>query len=377
VVGDSNNRSALAGVRALAEAGWEVGVGSQRAGGLAERSRWCSRRHDVPLADVGVEAFSAAVARATREAAYDLVFAVGDAEALTLSMCRDALAAPVAFPAHEVMRKVFDKVLVGERAEQVGVATPTTRPATVEAVEAADPPYVIKARQHWLGGGSGTRSRFDVTVTSSSAEAVQAAQRTQAAGAAPLLQEHVAGRLLAVVLVLGRDGQVLARAQQEAQAIWPTGRGVSVRARTVPVDEKLAAGLVALLRGLGWVGLVELQLLDAGDGPPRLIDVNGRFYGSLALAGAAGLNLPDLWGRVALGEEVEPLGDARPGVRYHWLEGDLRRLHEAGASLGGYLGAAAWMRAAAHGTWSSRDPAPTLRHTLELAGRLPGLRRSP
>jgi hypothetical protein len=60
-------------------------------------------------------------------------------------------------------------------------------------------------------------------------------------------------------------------------------------------------------------------------GPPALIDLNGRLHGPLAVAVAAGANLPDQWTRLALGMPVPAQTWARVGVEYQWLEGDLRR----------------------------------------------------
>ncbi|MDD9204840.1 hypothetical protein PU560_00005, partial [Georgenia sp. 10Sc9-8] len=68
-------------------------------------------------------------------------------------------------------------------------------------------------------------------------------------------------------------------------------------------------------------GLVELQFLTGADGVPHLIDLNGRFFGSMALSNAARPGLTDDWGRLALGEPVGRLPDARPGVRYVWAAG--------------------------------------------------------
>ena len=131
-----------------------------------------------------------------------------------------------------------------------------------------------------------------------------------AAGGAPLIQEALDGRLAAFSSVVGEDGRLLARVQQEAERTWPRDLGCSVRARTVAVDEALAERVAALLADLGWTGLSELQFVVGADREPRLIDFNGRFYGSLALAMAAGPNLPALSAAVATGRP-----DRRPGRR--------------------------------------------------------------
>lgn len=123
----------------------------------------------------------------------------------------------------------------------------------------------------------------------------------------------ITGRALIGLFV---EGRLRSRVQQETSGTWPTPSGVSCRAQTVEVDEDLAARATALLTALGWSGLVELQYLRDDDGRRWLIDLNGRFYGSMALANAAGANLADAWARSALGRPLPSLPDGRPGVRF-------------------------------------------------------------
>jgi predicted ATP-grasp superfamily ATP-dependent carboligase len=359
----------LAGVRELANAGWQVGIGTQADDGFATGSRYVGHRHRVPLAEAGVDALVEAVNRAVDEVGYDLLFAVGDAESLTLSVARDRLAAPVVFPPHPAMLACFDKLALNQRAAESGLVVPRTVVASDETLESTAYPVMVKAGTHWIGGSVGRQSRFPAVRADHRAAAAEAVAALRADGVQALLQEVVTGRLLAMVVVLDRDGTLAAVQQQEAQAVWPVGSGVSTRAVTVPVDQDLCDGVVRTLRGAGWWGLAELQFLVTDDGQPALIDFNGRFYGSMALAAAAGLNLPDLWARIALGDPVPSGLVAPPGMRYQWFEGDVRRavadrrrLREVGRAL------AAAPRSA-HSVWSRHDPGPAARHVAKLGGR--------
>lgn len=67
------------------------------------------------------------------------------------------------------------------------------------------------------------------------------------------------------------------------RACGPPRRPVRARLHR-PLDPALVDRAEALLRRIRWDGLVELQFLTGSDGIPHLIDLNGRFYGSLALA---------------------------------------------------------------------------------------------
>lgn len=152
---------------------------------------------------------------------------------------------------------------------------------------------------------------------------------------------------------------------------------MSASAVTVAVDTDLAARAEKLLVGLGWAGLVELQFLTGADGVPHLIDLNGRFYGSMALADVARPGLADAWARQALGLPVPDLADARPGVRFAWAAGDLRRatVERRGGLVRDVARTVAWAATSRKSVWSVADPGPTVHLVV---GRLrPAGRRTP
>jgi predicted ATP-grasp superfamily ATP-dependent carboligase len=185
------------------------------------------------------------------------------------------------------------------------------------------------------------------------------------------VQEFLDGHLMAYAAVTTAGGrQVAAQSMQVASRVWPPGAGASCRAVSVPVDPELAGRAAALLAALGWFGLAELQFLLPADGIPRLIDLNGRFYGSLALAVRAGANLPAVWAALATGrldEPVEPV-TAAAGVRYCWWEGDLRRafLERRGGVVRDLTDAMYAGLGAVHSIASWRDPAPALTQARRL-----------
>ncbi len=333
VVGADDARGLLAAVRSLAACGWRVGVVTPSRRSLAASSRWCTSWH--PLSPDVV---------ASVPDGYDVVLPGGDAELSALSEGRDRLPCRVPYGSRESVRGVLDKVALASAAAAVGVRVP----ATYGSPDAVTGTAVLKSRSH--------ASVRVGTVVSSDVDVLRAAaDEMRAAGAEPVLQEHVSGPLLALSVVL-RDGECVAAVQQRSAGLWPPEAGISTRAETVPVDAALRDGVVALLASLGWEGLAQAQFLDGPEGPV-LIDVNGRCYGSLALAAAAGVDLAAVW----LGDGG---GRAVPGVRYQWLYGDLRRGWRESRDVVGPL---AYARGAAHSVWDRRDPRPALVYGASLA----------
>jgi predicted ATP-grasp superfamily ATP-dependent carboligase len=368
IVEDGFQRGALAACRALAAAGWIVGTASP-ARGLAAYSRCVKAWHDVPAPGDPGDAFAAAVEDAIASGGYDVVFAAGDGELLGLTARRADLSATVAHPAHETVRRALDKIELAEAGARAGLRSPETLAADRRLARATGP-FVVKPRLTMARSPSGAYARLRAVVAQTGAEATAHAGRLRDAGGEPIVQRLVPGRLDALIALTDADGRVVARAQQEAELVWPPGNG-SIRARSVAVDESLAAKATALLAGLECTGLAQVQFVVPDDGEPLLIDLNPRFYGSLALALAAGPNLAAIWAGLATGGPMPPGGDARPGVRYHWLEADLRRLaNEQHSRLpGSFAETLAYARGASHGVWRRDDPGPALAHALQLGGR--------
>lgn len=367
VVTSGRSRGSLAAVRALTRAGWSVGVGSPDDGGMVAASRWCAQRHRVARPRGDGQQFVGDVRRAVREQGYDVVFGGADDWMAALAHYREALPASVAHPGVRTVAAALDKVELTERARRAGLSAPRSEPATAAALAGWAGPVVVKCRTHWQPGQVQqhrieARSYPDATSAGPRVEAVRAA------GLEPVLQERVTGRLGALIGLFS-DGRLTGRVQQMTTGLWPTPSGVSSRAQTVPVDEALAAAAERLLTGLGWSGLVELQFLTGDDGVPHLTDLNGRFYGSLALAEAARPGLVDLWGRLVLGEPLSPLPDGRVGVRYAWIAGDLRRsgVERRGGLVADLVDTMRWTARSRHSVWDVRDPGPAL---YLLSGRL-------
>ena len=364
------SRAALAAARALGRAGWTVGVGSP-VPSLACRSRWVKDWHEVPLPEAGMTGFLSATARAVESGRYSVVFGVGDAEVLALSLGRDELDAVVPYAPHDTVLQAFDKLTLARIAESIGLATPRTYSATDDAVARLKGAAIMKARHHWVPGSQAAPPRQRTRVVFGPAGAKRRADEVRSLGGEPILQELIQGDLIAVAALCDREAEVVAMIQQRAERMWPPQIGISTRARSQPLDQELAAGVSRLLRELGWFGLAEIQFLVPADGRPRVIDFNGRPYGSMSLALAAGTNLQAMWASMALGLPAGPVKEARPGVRYHWLEGDLRRCRVEGRPGGMWkdlFQSLAWAPGAVHSIWDPRDPLPGFRHATRLAG---------
>lgn len=369
VVEDGRTPYVLAAVRALGRAGFDVGLGSAE-GGRASRSRWVGAVHSVPGPERGVEEFAAAVADAVRDGGYDLAFGGDDAEMLALSAVRECLPCLIPHAPHEVVLRAVDKLELARAAERCGLRTPHTVAATTRAIAETPLPVIVKSRLHWTPGRAAGIRHLLVSRCDDRAGVERGVAEMAAAGGEAVLQEPIDGELMALSAVIDESGNALAWAQQ--RTLRASLRRTSARAETVTLDQDLARRAATLLGDLGWYGLANLQFLRPAGGEPKLIDLNGRFYGSIALAIAAGVNLPAIWADLALGRPPPEPVLARPGARFQGLLTDLRRARRErrGGLLRDVLDTAVYAPRAAHSCLSVRDPRPVAYELRRLAHEL-------
>jgi predicted ATP-grasp superfamily ATP-dependent carboligase len=313
----------------------------------------------VPSPEDGGEGFLDAVRNAVDTGGYDLVFGAGDGEVLALSAGRECVGAIFPYGPHEEVVRAFDKIELAEAATRAGLSVPA-------AARPEDAPVVVKPRRTTVLDPQGGPLRLRASVAQTPDDARAQVEYLESVGAEPLVQEYVEGDLLAYVAVTDRDSRVISAVQQRTEEIWPRHSGGSIRARTEPVDDELANRVGALLGDLHWFGIAQAQFQVAPGRDPVLIDFNGRFYGSMALLLAAGSNMPAIWAALATDRPLPEVEAPRDGVRYHWLESDLRRAISERHGLVGSIGYAIGSR---HGLWDAEDPGPAALHVKRLAGR--------
>jgi predicted ATP-grasp superfamily ATP-dependent carboligase len=378
IVGDADLRGTIAAVRALARAGWTVGIGSPRRG-HATASRFCSAWHLVPLLGRSKEQFAHAINEAATQGGYDLAFGGGDAEVLALSTVRNELLPSVPYAGHDSIWRAMDKMQLYCAAERVGLQTPRTVVATEEAIARVTDRVIVKPRLHWSPGQWTSCSRLEATVVHTADEAERAARRITDAGGTALVQEFVDGRLMAYVALTSKTWDVVAGFMQMATAKWPLQAGIFTRGVTVAPSEKLTMQISQLLSELGWFGITQLQFIQPPNGTPYLIDFNGRFYMSLSLPVETGLNLPAMWASLAMNTQPSlPAVSVQDGLRYQWLELDLRRalVERRGGIMKDLVDTLSFARRATHTMCTRDDLRPAIDYLLRLCVRARHRRKS-
>jgi len=394
IVLDGNLKSALAIVRSLGTKGVTASVGAERKTGMALYSRYAGAQFVYPSPYTNEAGFIEAVTtEARRLGGKPVVYAQSDVTYLVLYKYREQLAScmTLLFPDSKSVEIAFDKAATYSLARVSGVPTITTHtPETREEVERLSKtlmyPCVIKTRKSvtWKQGmgmfGSATFIHTpEVLVT-------EFLELKAKLGEAPLIQDLLLGEEYGVEM-LAREGKIYARVvHHRLRSLSPTG-GASVLKETLeesPLRQTLERYAETLVVKLRWSGPIMVEFkVDSDSREPHLMEINGRFWGSLPLAIASGVDMPYLYFKeVTTGETPSPVVAGRAGVTSNHFFGGV--LH-----LGRVLFARDAMRKFLYpsrmqalrdffklpkGTvsdvWSWRDPKPALMEIIDILKKI-------
>lgn len=206
-------------------------------------------------------------------------------------------------------------------------------------------------------------------------------------GARNLIQDYCAGTGVGVEMLV-HHGEPIALFQHRRLRELPVTGGGSVLAVSEPVDPLLAEQAVTLLRALGWEGVAMVEFrYNPSERTAVLMEVNGRYWGSLPLAIHAGIDFPLYEWQIAHGETPSVPTTYEHGLRVRWLRGDVLRLHSIfgeppdngflqlskSGELGRFL--KDFVHPARPAIWSSSDPLPALTEFGAIVNEAIGLIR--
>ena len=332
LVTDGDNRAALAVTRALGRRGHHVVVADRRSPALAQMSRYCATRATYPNPAVDTDGFVTALLETIRVESIDVLLPVADITTMLVTEHRERFEALCRLPvaSAEAVTRAADKVEIMRTATRLGVPIP----ATVYLVAGDDPvagaaglswPIVVKPRRSRLRTASGWVS-CTVSYAATPAELRRQVAAVPAEGFPLILQERIEGPGLGVFMCYKRGALVAVFSHRRLREKPPSG-GVSVLSESVPVRQDARDCAQRLLDDLRWQGIAMVEFkVDARDDVPRLMEINGRFWGSLQLAIDAGIDFPSILLETLTEAPPTAVPSYRFGVRNRWLWGDFDAL---------------------------------------------------
>jgi len=320
LVTDAETPAALAVARSLSAAGHRVHVLTHDAHAAAAASHCTvAIRTPNPLREplYWMESLVEIVSRR----GFDVLLPVSDTALRLADFVRGRIPprTALAMPSGEVIERSQDKPLVLARAEALGIPV-LPRRSGPEALT-AELPAVVKPNRSRVVTLDRVKAATAVVVTDRSALAAAISERTDA-GLGAYVEPWIPGEGRGVFLLLD-EGRVLAHfAHLRLREASPLG-GPSAVAEAVPQDRRLFDYSVALARDLGVTGPFMAEFRVSGD-DVVLLEVNARYWGSLALAIAAGIDFPALHIDAILGRPRIGPEEYRTGLRTRNLAFDLR-----------------------------------------------------
>jgi predicted ATP-grasp superfamily ATP-dependent carboligase len=310
-----------------------IGIARQ-ANALGMQSRYSQRGLVRPPTQAGLVDQIVALGEELGQAC---LFAISEGDIALLNRHRDRLGAfRIMFADERRMDSVLDKAQTYAAAARVGVRIPRTEQvASLDEAERLGAELRFPVVLKWSNPHEAIRllkplgiSPDKMRYCHSAAELMAYLRPFAPANTYPLIQEYCAGVGLGQ-FVLMKDGQPCTTFQHLRVHEWPPEGGFSSMCESLPphLHRELMEKSVALLRELDWEGVAMVEYRhDPATGESALMEINGRFWGSLPHAYHAGANFPTLCYRLfGLGETVtqQPY---RAGIRCRFMVPETKRL---------------------------------------------------
>src|SRR5215470_270072 len=300
---------------------------------FSSRPRCFSRsiRHSVLLPDPETSAteFVKALRALINEHEHDMLIPTDDQALAVLGRHRDNLddLLHVACPPRDVLDRVLNKASTLEVAQVCGIPVPRSVSVTSlgelsEALCHFSFPVVLKpltkCRQE---------DELKACILSHLGDLPKYVSTDRELRSPLLVQEFCDGVGVGIEMLIHKR-ECVARFQHRRLLELPYRGGYAVTAVADPPDPGLVRMALKLLRALDWEGVAMVEFrVNRNDGRAVLMEVNGRYWGSMGLPVAAAIDFPLFHWQLVHGEQP-PIPDSYPlGVKWRWTVGYIARLH--------------------------------------------------
>lgn len=291
----SDTRSFLSIVRSLGRGGVQVHVAWYKADTPTLHSRYVYAAHILPPYDENSEDWKVALIALMQKEAFDLVLPCNDPSIIPLQRHHGDLErfGRLYLLSDQAFDVLFDKFKTNELARTVGVRVPretlvTSHEEVVHIASTLALPLVLKPRASFDARNLGAKQEVRKAYTWENFDSYMGKMLAQGP---VVVQEHVLGTGVGVELLV-YEGEPL-MAFQHVRVHEPLEGGGSSYRQSVEVSPQLLDAAKKMLHSLAYTGVAMIEFkVNAKTSEWALIEVNGRFWGSLPLALSAGADFP-------------------------------------------------------------------------------------
>ncbi len=381
IVTDARYRMSLSVIRSLGEAGHRViateELGTSTVDARGFHSRFASEKLFVHSSRTSPDSFVQDLLSLGKKGDVLIPVSLSRIQAVAARIEEVRERFHVALPSLDAINIANDTDRLLKVASRLGLRVPRTE----EPVPGDDPgkiiprlrfPVVVMYREGEALALPPER-RYAIVEDASTFASVYA--RMAAMQASPLVQEYIRADGWGMSAVLDASSKPAMVFCHRRVREYPVTGGPSCFCESVR-DERLIEMSLRLLKELKWYGVAMVEWKrETSTGDYVLMEINPRFWGSLPLSAAAGLNFPDALGRVAMGEDAGEPPSYRTGVRMRYLfqdllsvKGYLRRVPNKAAFLAGFAKDLLDPRVV-DGVFRLKDPLPGLFYLMRALGK--------
>lgn len=265
---------------------------------------------------------------------FDLLIPVTDFTAIPLIENKKEVEeyVKVAAPNHDVAMKAFDKAQTMKIAAKQGIPHPKTLvindPSEVkEMADELDYPVVIKPRTSivWVDDQAIKLKVTHRNYAYSKSDLVIKYQKiktklenSSSREMLPVVQEYVEGTGFGVEALICNSKPVAVFAHKRLREYPITGGASTLRVGIR--NKKLVSLSLKMLNSMNWEGIAMVEFrADEKIENIHLLEVNGRFWGSLSLAIASGVDFPYLLYKSSVNEDTSSMHGYKVGIKRKWI----------------------------------------------------------
>ncbi len=291
----NDDRSFLSVVRSLGRKGIEVHTGWCPVSSPAMASRYITEAHYIRPFSVGSGSWKDDLLDILESRPFDLIIPCTDQTIIPLRTASEELQrrAKLYLLPDDVYEIVSDKVKTVALARSLGVPVPgeievETREEAVRAAESMGFPVILKPVSSFTAVDVAIKNK--VRVAHNLKELVDYVETMLLRGRL-VVQEFLPGHGTGIEIIAD-SGRILFAFQHERIHEPLKGGGSSYR-RSIPLDDDMLNATRRIVSALNYRGVAMFEFRhDRISGGWRLLEINGRFWGSLPLALASGADFP-------------------------------------------------------------------------------------
>lgn len=295
---DGDQLSSLAIVRSLGRKGLTISVAAADNKAICRYSKYTNHFFTYPNPLVDVDGFCQTISEQLSKEEYTLLIPVTELTTLPLSRIREEieLKTTLALADDKALEWVTDKAKTFSLADKLGVPIPKSHyissPQKLkEQLTSFSFPIVIKPSRSIADPEDDIRAKLNVDYAFNHEELSKKALHYLKTSEI-ILQEYFEGLGVGIELIADQGRIVHAFQHQRIHELPLTGGGSCLR-KSVPINPQLLDSAQKLIKELSWHGVAMVEFKYNPDtNKSCLMEINGRFWGSLPLAVSSGSDFP-------------------------------------------------------------------------------------